>query len=53
MSGFSRHNTLLKKMGKYKTGKSCLYVKQMSDIDLDVLKKLIEESVNYLKKKSA
>ena len=49
MSGFSRYDALMKKLGKFKTGKSCLYVKKLEDIDLDVLKELIAESVKYIK----
>lgn len=52
MSGFSRYDELLNKLGKHKTGKSCLYVKRLSDIDIDVLKKLINESVNFFKRSS-
>ena len=32
---------LLKKLGKHKTGKVCLYIKKLSDVDADVLKKVI------------
>ncbi len=53
MSGFSRHNELMSKLGKYKTGKSCLYVKNLDDIDIIILKFLIIESVNFLKKSSS
>jgi len=35
---------LLEKLGKYKTGKSCLYIKRLSDVDEDVLKSLIERA---------
>ncbi len=48
MAGFSRYNALMKKLGKHKTGKSCLYIKSLDDIDLDVLRVLIEESVKYV-----
>lgn len=51
MSGFSKHDSLMEKLGKYKTGKSCLYVKKLDDIDLDVLKELIVESIKYVKEK--
>jgi len=34
MSGFAGHEALMKKLGKHKTGKSCLYVKKLEDIDL-------------------
>jgi hypothetical protein len=32
------------KLGKYKTGKACLYVKRLSDVDLDILQELIKRS---------
>ena len=37
---------LLKKLGKYKTGKGCLYIKSLQDVDLSVLKSMIETSVS-------
>jgi len=40
---------LMNKLGKYKIGKSCLYIKSLEDIDLNVLNKLITESVRRLK----
>ena len=45
MSGLAKHNSLLKKLGKHKTGKACLYIKRLEDIDLAVLRKLVEASV--------
>ena len=50
MAGFSNYDALLKKLGKYKTGKSCLYIKRLSDVDEDVLQQLIDESVKYMRK---
>jgi hypothetical protein len=41
MSGFSGHDSLLAGLGKYKTGKSCLYIKKIEDIDLKILKELV------------
>ena len=49
MAGFKRHTELLAKLGKHKTGKSCLYVKKLDDIDRTVLRKLVRESVAYLR----
>ncbi|MFN1834577.1 DUF1801 domain-containing protein [Balneola sp. MJW-20] len=51
MSGFKKYEFLLNKLGKYKTGKSCLYIKSIDDIDEEVLKNLISESVAYLREK--
>ena len=50
MSGFSKYPDLLKKLGKFKTGKSCLYINKIEDIDIQTLKELIKQSVGYLKK---
>ena len=41
----------MEKLGKYKTGKSCLYVKKLDDIDRAVLAQLVEESVAYMREK--
>ena len=49
MAGFDRFDALLATLGKYKTGKSCLYIKRLSDIDLSVLEALIVASVKHLK----
>jgi hypothetical protein len=49
MSGFKRYDDLLQKLGKHKTGKSCLYVKRLADLDMDVLEELISESVIWMK----
>ncbi len=48
MPGFERYENLLAKLGKYKTGKSCLYLKRLDDIDRSVLKELIEKSVETM-----
>jgi len=50
MAGFKLYDSLMKKLGKYKTGKSCLYVKRLSDIDEKVLAQLIDKSVQYMRK---
>lgn len=45
MPGFSNYQSLMARLGEYSTGKSCLYVKKLADIDLDVLKEVIARSV--------
>jgi hypothetical protein len=50
MPGFSGFAALLDKLGKYKTGKSCLYIKRLSDVDEKVLERLISESVRQMRK---
>ena len=49
MPGFSHFDKLMAKLGKYKTGKSCLYIKRLVDIDEAVLEELIRESVSYMR----
>lgn len=51
ISGFEPHPDLMEKLGKFKTGKSCLYVKSLDDINRDVLAQLIEESVAHMREK--
>lgn len=41
MPGFHEHDGLLKRLGKHKTGKSCLYINRLADVDEDVLRELI------------
>lgn len=49
MSGFEKYEELLSKLGKYKTGKSCLYVKKLEDVNESVLRKLITSSIKTIK----
>ena len=51
MPGFSRFEKLMAQLGKYKTGKSCLYIKTLEDIDQEKLKALIDGSVKIMKKR--
>ncbi|NNL47027.1 MAG: DUF1801 domain-containing protein, partial [Acidimicrobiia bacterium] len=44
MDGFDKYNDLLSQLGKHSTGKSCLYVKKLEDVDLKVLTKMVRES---------
>jgi len=46
IGGFEdRHRRLLTRLGQYKTGKSCLYLKRLADVDLDVLRDLVTRSI--------
>jgi hypothetical protein len=45
MAGFDGYEELLAGLGRHTTGVSCLYVKRLDEIDLDVLRELIERSV--------
>jgi len=47
--GFDKYEEYMTKLGKHKTGKSCLYIKRLSDIDENVLKDLVAASVENIK----
>lgn len=51
MPGFERYSELMEKLGKHKTGKSCLYIKKLDDVDRDVLEELVQGSFDYMTKK--
>ena len=51
MAGFEDYPELMARLGKYKTGKSCLYLKRLSDVDAAVLEKLIAASVRDMKER--
>ncbi len=51
MSGFTEKNSLLNILGKYKLGKSCLYIKKLSDVNIDVLRQLIQEDWDFMNEK--
>lgn len=44
MPGFNDYSDLLGKLGKHKTSKACLYIHKLSDVDIDVLEKLVKRS---------
>ena len=50
MPGVERFKAHLKSLGKHKTGKSCLYIKKLSDVDPGVLRAIVEESVKEMGK---
>lgn len=51
MTGFDRYEALMDELGKHKTGKSCLYIKKLADIHLEVLEELVKESYHLMTKK--
>lgn len=51
MAGFSDYGPLLEKLGKHKTGKSCLYVNKLADVDINVLHELVRRGVRSMRKK--
>jgi hypothetical protein len=44
IDGFEKYGDLLDRLGKHSTGKACLYIKRMSDIDRDVLQEMVTRS---------
>jgi hypothetical protein len=50
MSGFDKYEEILNNLGKFKTGKSCLYINKLKDVDMQTLKELVSESVKHMKK---
>jgi hypothetical protein len=51
MPGFDRYATLLGKLGKHKTAKSCLYLNKLADVDLKTLETLIDRSVKEMRRR--
>lgn len=51
MPGFSKYQAIMSKLGKYKTGKSCLYIKRLADVDEKLLSKLISGSVREMRRR--
>lgn len=49
MSGLESFPELAEKLGKYKHGKSCIYVKHLSDIDQGVLREMVTRSVAHVR----
>ena len=49
MGGHERYEALFARLGKHRTGKSCLYINKLDDVDLDVLREIISESVAYMR----
>jgi hypothetical protein len=47
-TGAEEHEYLLKDLGKFKMGKACIYVKKLSDINQDVLRKVMKKTIDYL-----
>lgn len=48
MDGFAEYDVLLGELGKHRTGKSCLYINKLDDVDLDVLRDLVQKSVEHM-----
>jgi hypothetical protein len=48
MSGFDNYDDLLADLGKYRTGKACLYINKLEDVDQAILRDLVEQSVVHV-----
>nr|WKN35380.1 DUF1801 domain-containing protein [Tunicatimonas sp. TK19036] len=51
IAGFDKYEELMNQLGRHKTGKSCLYVNRLADIDMKVLRELIARSVHFMREK--
>ena len=51
MPGFGKYGALMKKLGKHSTGKSCLYINRLDDVDQNVLARIISESVKEMRRR--
>jgi hypothetical protein len=49
IGGFPRHQELMDRLGRHRTGKSCLYIKSLDDVDRDVLEALIVEALDHMR----
>lgn len=49
LPGYRDMSDKLARLGKHKTGKSCLYVNKLEDIDMDVLREMVEDGVAYMR----
>jgi hypothetical protein len=47
MDGFSGYQELLARLGRHSTGRSCLYVKRLADVDVDVLREMVRRSYRH------
>ena len=52
MSGFDNYDELLSKLGKHRTGASCLYINKLADVDMAVLRELVSQSVEHMRAES-
>src|SRR5690554_4105166 len=50
-TGVEKHNYLLENLGKFRKGKSCIYVNELADINIDQLSLLMIETIKYLNEK--
>jgi hypothetical protein len=51
VNGYDNFRPELEKLGKHKIGKACLYIKRLSDIDMEILTDIVKRSLAYMRKK--
>jgi hypothetical protein len=51
-AGFEGHDDLLRRLGKHTRSKACLYIRKLTDVDLEILETIIERSYQYAKNRS-
>ena len=49
MPGFAGFSELMERLGKHKTGRSCVYINKLEDVDLAILEELIRGGVDYMR----
>lgn len=50
-SGCAGQEALLNELGKFRMGKGCIYVKKLSDIDIEILKIMMQQTIEFLQTK--
>jgi hypothetical protein len=51
MDGFAEHGPLLSRLGPHSTGKACLYIKRLADVDAGVLEELVRRSIKAVRQR--
>ena len=51
MPGFARYEDLMARLGRYRTGRSCLYINRLENVDMNVLEDMVRLSVDWMRKK--
>ena len=52
MAGFDAYDGLLSRLGKHRKGASCLYINKLADVDMDVLRQLVQQSFEHARESS-
>jgi hypothetical protein len=49
LPGYADISEKLARLGKHKTGKSCLYINKLADVDLDVLEEIVRDGIAFMR----